>query len=331
MSIQCFPAFSLPEGLRAEYEKLLQAAGLRDEYDADVTVLSFDDDGHLLACGSLHATVLKQIAVSADAEGLGLAGEIVTELVTEAAHRGQTHLFLFTSPDHATVFSSLGFFPVISTGEMLMMENRRDGLERYLSSLPKLSGRVGCVVCNCDPFTLGHRYLVETAASMCDNVYVFVVSEDLSLFSAEDRYKLVCAGTADLKNVTVVRADAYLISRATFPTYFIKEKEQCSHAACELDVALFAGRIAPYLGISVRFVGEEPFDPITADYNRCLAAVLPAHGIRLEIIQRFCGISAREVRKMIKEGRLREAKELLPETTYEYCVRHFGAGAGIPG
>ena len=165
---------------------------------------------------------------------------------------------------------------------------------------------------------------------MCDNVYVFVVSEDLSLFSAEDRYKLVCAGTADLKNVTVVRADAYLISRATFPTYFIKEKEQCSHAACELDVALFAGRIAPYLGISVRFVGEEPFDPITADYNRCLAAVLPAHGIRLEIIQRFCGISAREVRKMIKEGRLREAKELLPETTYEYCVRHFGAGAGIP-
>ena len=35
---------------------------------------------------------------------------------------------------------------------------------------------------NCNPFTLGHKYIVEKAARENDNVIIFVVEEDKSSF-----------------------------------------------------------------------------------------------------------------------------------------------------
>ena len=66
----------------------------------------------------------------------------------------------------------------------------------------------------------GHRYLVETASKENDHVYVFVVSEDVSIFSFSERFKLVKAGVADLPNVIVVPGKEYMVSYATFPAYF---------------------------------------------------------------------------------------------------------------
>lgn len=306
---------------------LLERCGLRDENDTDYTVLFMDEDENIVACGSLKKYILKQIAVAPEAEGDGLCAAVVSELVTTAVSRGETELFLFTKPKHINLFSGLGFYPIISTVDTLMMENRRNGITSFLNSLPRFEGRVGAIVCNCNPFTLGHRWLIEQASAQCDKLIIFVLAEEQPMFPSADRLKLVKDGTADIENVTVVSGGRYLISQATFPTYFIKEQADCVSAACRLDVELFAKRIAPTLNISVRFVGKEPFDPVTREYNETIKAVLPQHSIEVVEFPRYRGISASTVRKLIEEGRVSETEDSLPKNTYEYCQRRFGTGS----
>ena len=324
MDINLYKTTSIPEFLKRDYAAFLESCGLRAEYDNDFTAMYQTPEGKILACGSRHGNVLKQIAVSPEEEGRGLCAQLVSELVDEAVGSGESHLFLYTKPENEKIFSGLGFYSLVSTDEILMMENRKDGLRAYLESLPHPKGLVGAVVCNCNPFTLGHRKLIEFAAANCDQLMVFVLSEDLSMFSSQDRYTMVKEGTADIKNVHVVFSKDYLISRATFPTYFIKEQARCTEAVCQLDIKLFAARIAPALNISLRFVGEEPFDMVTKSYNEAMKATLPAYNIQVIEIPRFENISASKVRKLILEGRVRETKKFLPETSYEYCLRHFG-------
>lgn len=317
----------VPAGLEREYKDLLDSCGLRDERDSDFVLLLLDEEGALAATGALRGNVLKQIAVSKSMEGQGLCAKVVSELVTEAVSRGESHLFLYTKPGNESVFSDLGFCPVVRTEDIVMMENRRNGLDNFLRGLPHLEGKVGAIVCNCNPFTLGHRRLIEYSAAHCDALLVFVLSEDMSMFPADVRYQLVQQGTEDLKNVTVVRGGKYVISRATFPTYFIKKTENCAVAACELDLRLFAERIAPELHITIRFVGQEPFDLVTKQYNEKMKQELPKFGIQVCEIPRYRNISASKVRRLIAEGRVGEAEELLPRVTYDYCRRHFGAGS----
>lgn len=319
---------ALPLSLRPAYEAFLASAGLRDEGDADCTALLLSGGGAILACGSLSGRVLKQIAVAPQAEGDGACAQIVTALLRQSAQRGAAHPFLYTKPKNARLFRSLGFFPVAETADMLMMEHRRGGVERYLASLPAYDGESGAVVCHANPFTRGHRYLVEYAAARCLHLYVFVLSEETGDFPAADRLELVRRGTEDLPNVDVVPGGDYIISRATFPAYFLQgDPEQ---ARCDLELTLFGKRIAPALGITRRFVGQEPYSPVTARYNRRMQALLPLWGISVTEIPRLEGISASRVRQLLRQGRLADIQPLVPETTYAYCRDHLGAGAPCP-
>ncbi|EFA28598.1 ABC transporter, ATP-binding protein, partial [Haemophilus influenzae HK1212] len=38
----------------------------------------------------------------------------------------------------------------------------------------------GSIVMNANPFTLGHRYLIEQALQQCDHLHLFIVGEDAS-------------------------------------------------------------------------------------------------------------------------------------------------------
>ena len=308
--------------LRERHLVFLALHGLRPEPTVDLTVFILDEAEQILACGSLYHNVLKQIAVSGQWEGEGLCAQIVSALIEEAARSGHTHLFLYTKPQHRALFHSLGFHPIVSTGDMLMMENRRDGIARFLAPIPRFEGGAGCIVCNCDPFTLGHRRLMETASRQSANVYVFVLSAG-GFFPPDVRLRLVREGVSDLKNITVLPGSDYLVSPATFPTYFIKE-EHTGKAQCALDIALFSTVIAPALGITHRYVGEEPFDPVTRQYNEQMKQELPRHGITLCEIPRYRAISASEVRRLIKGGELTALNPLLPEVSYHECVRRFG-------
>ena len=318
-----FEITSSPSGARlAEWSRLTEAAGLRADKCPERTLFVYDGD-ELIATGGRDGGILKMLAVSESRRGEDLTALVLTELRRDAFEDGHTHLFLYTKPENRYTFESLFFYPVAESDKVLVMENKRDGLADFLDSLPKRAeGRVGALVMNCDPFTKGHRGLVERAASECDRVFVFVLSEDGGEFSPKDRLEMVKRGTADIPNVTVLETGPYLISSATFPTYFIKDRDAADTAACGIDIEIFSRKVAPRLGITHRYVGTEPYSPLTGKYNAELARMLPRAGIELRIIDRICDtdtpISASAARDLIKKRDTDALSRLVPSTTLEY-------------
>jgi [citrate (pro-3S)-lyase] ligase len=293
------------------------------------------EEGRIAAAGSLDGRVLKCIAVDGEFQGAGAAARIVTELVAEAARRGYFHLFIFTKPENEGLFRGLGFFPIAGTGDVLLMENKKDGIKNFVQNIeaespPFPEGAAeerksrGAVVVNCNPFSKGHRYLIETAAKQCAALYVFVVAENKSVFPAGVRMSLAAAGTADLPNVFVRSTGPYLVSSVTFPDYFLKDTVSPEQVNTELDIAVFAERFAGPLGIGVRFAGTEPFDPVTLKYNRQMAEILPRYNIGFVEIPRLesggSAVSAGRIRNLLAEGNLEAVRELVPPTTMEYVV-----------
>lgn len=301
---------------------LLQKANLACDEQLESTVLVWEGDS-LIATGSRWGNILKCIAVDDAHRGEDLTATVLTALRQDAFTDGYSHLFLYTKPQNEFMFSSLFFYPIAKTGDVLLMENRQNGIGNFLNTLPVAEGKtVGAAVMNCNPFTKGHRYLIETAAKECDRVYVFVLSEDRSEFSAKDRLEMVKRGVADLPNVTVLPTGPYLISAATFPTYFLKEREKATQIQCLLDIEIFTKYYVPKFGIARRYVGTEPLSPMTAQYNEALAAVLPEKGIVLRQIPRLeqngAPISASAVRANLNDPE--KLAQLLPETTIRYLT-----------
>lgn len=309
------------------WKDLLYRAGLEADDQVEQTVLIWDGDA-LIATGSRQDNLLKCIAVDDLHQGEGLTATLLTQLRQDAFRQGYSHLFLYTKPQNKTMFSSLFFYPVAQTEQVLLMENVKDGIRSFLDSLPVpvSAGTVGAIVMNCNPFTKGHRFLVETAAKECDHLYVFVLSEDKSLFSAADRMEMVRLGTADLPNVTVLPTGPYLISSATFPTYFLKEREAAEQIHCLLDIQIFCNYFAPKFGITRRYVGTEPLSPMTRQYNDALRQNLPNSGIVFREVPRLelsaTPISASAVRDCLQTGNRELLQQLLPENTYEYLKAH---------
>jgi [citrate (pro-3S)-lyase] ligase len=269
--------------------------------------------------------------VSEDYQGSGAAAQIVTELISEAARRGRYHLFLFTKPENEGLFGSLGFFTISKTAGVLLMENKKEGIKNFVSAIQKdrpspfggeTGQALGAVVVNCNPFSRGHRYLIETAAKQCALLRVFVVAENKSAFPAELRMAMVRAGVADIPRVAVHSTGPYLISQATFPDYFLKDSVSPEQVNTELDLTIFAEHFAGPLGIGLRFVGTEPYDPVTQKYNRQMAEILPRYNIGLVEIPRLeidgAAVSASRIRKLLEEGNLEAVRELAPETTLAY-------------
>lgn len=307
------------------WKNFLKKVELDPDESVSQTVLIWDGDT-LVATGSRTGNLLKCIAVDSKRQGEGLTATLITALRQEAFKEGLSHLFLYTKPENKDMFSSLFFYPVAETDKVLLMENRKDGIINFLNTLPieQTFGTVGAVIMNCNPFTLGHRYLIETAAKECNHLYVFVVSEDKSLFSAEDRLKMVQLGTADISNVTVLTTGPYLISSATFPTYFLKERENAAQVKCLLDIEIFIKYYAPKFNITTRYVGTEPLSPMTDQYNTELKKFLPAHGIKVKELPRLeisnTPVSASRVRALVDSGNIQEVKSLVPDTTYKFLL-----------
>lgn len=311
---------------------LLALSGLDYDEGVEFTVLLADgngDSGEDVATASRQGNVLKCIAVSPARQGEGVAAVLLTELLKNAFEAGLRHLFLYTKPDRKRMFSDLSFHTVAETGDVLFMENVRDGVRKFVAGLmeegdapPDAPGAVGAVVMNANPFTNGHLRLVRHAAGECGLVHVFVLSEDKSEFPAADRIRLVREGTAGIPNVRVHPTGDYLISAATFPSYFIKDKATAGAINHELDLAVFAQCFAPPMRITKRFVGEEPFCPVTRSYNEAMRAYLPAHGVDVVVLPRYEidgeAVSASRVRKLAAEGGWDAVRRLVPETTYRH-------------
>ena len=308
----------------AQVDRLLVLEGIRRDANLDYICAMRDEEGQVVATGSAFGPTLRCFAVRHDHQGEGLLNQIIAHLIEERASRGLTHLFVYTKPDAARFFGDLGFHEIARVeGSLVFMENRRHGFPDYLAALAphKKSGLSAAIVMNANPFTLGHRYLVEQAASACDHVHLFVVSEDLSLVPFRVRRMLVKEGTSDLSNVCLHDCGPYIISSATFPSYFLKDEEAVITGQARLDLAVFA-RIAQALNITVRYVGQEPESLVTGIYNRIMAESLPALGIACRVVPRLTAdgrpISAGTVREAIKNGDADALKALVPPSTYRY-------------
>lgn len=308
------------------WEQLLQKTGLVPEEQPEQIALLWENDT-LAATGSRQGNILKYLAVDPEYQGEGLLASVLTALRQEAFCHGHRRLFLYTKPQNEHLFLPLLFYPVARTDEVLLMEDRKDGIRTFLDSLTvdHSAATVGAAVMNCDPFTLGHRYLIETAAAECDRLYVFVLSENKGHFSATDRLNMVKVGTADLPNVTVLPTGPYLISSATFPTYFLKDRDGAEKIQCHLDVTVFTQYFAPKFHITCRYVGTEPLSPLTARYNRVLEETLPAYGICVKQLPRLesngVPVSASAVRKALMADDQDTVRSLVPETTFHYLQK----------
>lgn len=201
-----------------------------------------------------------------------------------------------------------------------------DEFREYLDNLKRISvekiGQSGIIVMNCNPFTKGHKYLIETASKQVDNLYVLVVEEDKSAFKFKDRFAMVKEGVKDIENVTVLNSGRFVISSLTFPEYFTKETNKDTEFDASKDLYNFCKFIAPALKATKRFVGEEPLDIVTNQYNEQMKRFLPEYGIELSVVPRketMGGvISATRGRKYIEAKDMDGVNMIFPETTVNY-------------
>ena len=252
--------------VRRRVEAFLAANGLRlAPLDRYVVVTRDEDGDEILAGGGLDGNVIKCVAVSESARSEGLMNILVSRLIAIAREEGRESVKAFTKPENEGIFKSLGFGLLASAPKAILMENGRGGLPEYKKYLASLArpGRNGAIVMNANPFTKGHRYLVEQAASLVDNLYVIVVREDRSRFPYVERKAMIEAGCTGLDNVVVCEGSDYAISAATFPTYFLKKLDDATDTQIALDLDLFVNHIAQPLGVTVRFAGSEPEDALT--------------------------------------------------------------------
>jgi len=319
----------------AEVRCLLAACQL--ELDANIDVfVTVRRQGQLIACAGLSGNIIKCVAIDAPWRGAALSLQLVNEIVQLAAERGHFHLFLYTRPENQRFFSSCGFYPLVEVpGHVVLMENTPVGISHYCQRLRMLrqpSNKTGCIVMNANPFTLGHRYLAEQAAAACDWLHVFVVREDVSFFPYADRYVLVAQGLSGIPNLTVHHGSEYMISRATFPSYFLKDKGIVDSCHTAIDLLLFRQYIAPALGISHRFIGTEPFCPVTNKYNEDMKywlqqAEAKASAIEVVEIARQMRdglpISASQVRRLLAQQDFSAIRPLVPVSTLQLLLSNY--------
>ena len=311
---------------RKKVEDFLKTNGLRLE-KVNLYMAIQDAEENILAGGGLDGDTIKCIAVSEKARSGGLAVPLISRLISVAAQQGHTNVKVFTKPENTAIFESLGFTVLGRAPKAVLMENGR-GFAAYLSGFPVKPGMTdGVIIMNANPFTIGHKYLIEKAAGQVDHLFVIVVKEDVSRFPYADRLAMTRATCADFSNVTVCEGSDYQISAATFPTYFLKELSDASETQMRLDLDIFAKHIAPALGATVRFVGSEPQDALTARYNALMKEVLPAAGVQVVELPRLCHseqgeespVSASVVRKGL-DGFDGGFWHLLPETSLPYVL-----------
>ena len=308
----------------SQIDALLQKEGITRDGNLDYICAMEDESGEIIATGSCFGCTLRCFAVSSEHQGEGLLNEIISHLMDVQYTRGNMHLFLYTKVNSAKFFGDLGFHEIARVdGTLVFMENRKIGFPSYLKNLEKTKkdGVSAALVMNANPFTLGHQYLVETAAKNCDTLHLFVLSEDASLVPFSVRKKLVKEGTAHIPNVVLHDSGPYIISSATFPSYFLKDEAAVIDGHARLDLAVFS-KIAQALNVTERYVGEEPTSQVTGLYNKIMAQELPKAGIVCHIIPRKevggKAISASTVRLALQNGDWETLKILVPPTTLDY-------------
>ncbi|MFV0379413.1 MAG: [citrate (pro-3S)-lyase] ligase [Anaerorhabdus sp.] len=312
-----------------EWTTFLNRAKIKHEDCIDFTYGVFEDD-KLVATGSIFKNVIKCVAVDKENSDTGTFNILISFLINEIIDNGYKNIYVYTKPSSVASFKYLGFKEIEFVDENLVfLERGINNFDCYLEKIKvfkKDSGKCSAIVMNANPFTKGHQHLIEYASLQADLVFVFVLSEDASLFPSDVRFNLVKNGTLHLNNVEVLKTENYMISKETFPAYFLKSDVSVIETQARLDAKIFK-KIAEVLNITKRFVGYEHKCETTAIYNQVLKKVLEPE-IDVEIIARKevdgMIISATCVRDALMDNDLNLVKKLVPSTTFDYLMSDDG-------
>ena len=308
-------------------EQFLQLHDLNFE-ELDYCLGVYDEREQLVAMGGLSKNVLKCFACEKAYRATGIFEQIISKLIAETHRRGYTRAFVFTKTETADYFLVAGFTKIAEGKRAVLMYRGQESAETLLKE--KFSvvcgervARLGAVVMNVNPFTQGHRFLIDEALKQVDRLVVFVVEAEGEWISFAERLHLVRENLKDLDKAIVVGAGDFVISDATFPSYFLKDKQLIDEEHALIDARIFKDYFVRLFKIGWRFVGDEPLDVSTRLYNQVLAEVLPPE-CKVVVIPRLRiddkVISASAVRRAVKEGRLEEIVDFVSPYTYKFLA-----------
>lgn len=291
------------------------------EDDIDLT-LALKEGETIIATVSAAKNIVKCVAIDETYQGEGLLNRLMSALIKRLNQRGHTHLFLYTQPEHVELFETLGFRKIVESMNLSFMEMGGD-IERTLTDLKSAhdlgKSPKGAVIINANPLTNGHMHLIREAKKNHDHLLVFVVSEDRSFFPFDARFKIIEETLQDEKGITVLPTKDYLVSYATFPKYFLKHESTIKKEHALIDVLVFKQYYMKIFNITDRYVGEEPYSPMTSTYNLTMKQYLNGE---LHIIKRKSigdvPISASTVRKLLKQKPVESVEKYVPKATLRF-------------
>ena len=302
-------------------EQFLSSFDLGFSYNDDSFYMEENDD--IIATLSIDHHIIKGLAIKEDYRGLNLAGELVSHAISLLSSRNIYSYHVFTKSIYKDIFESMGFRLLADSSVVAFMEGGIDSIDQVILNIKKkvethfsidiMKQDIGCVVVNCNPMTLGHYQLIEKASKEHDYLLVFVVETDESVFTFKERFSLVYLALKEFSNILVLPSTSYIVSKSTFPSYFLKVLDDREREHAKLDALIFRDYFMPALNIRLRHVGGET-DAVMVAYNQILKDTLKAS---LQAIERFKKegviISASLVRKLMKENKIDEALSYVPK------------------
>lgn len=295
------------------------------KFRQDVDYSFYVEDGNkIVGTVSVDGNLILQLAVDKKMRGENLALKLVDNVLGVLRENKIYGYKVFTKPEYKDLFLSLGLKVLVESTDFVSLEggesNIYDTLKGLKTKITMELGAIypnsGAIVLNGNPFTEGHLALVEHALKFHEKVLVFVLEEDLSYFTFKERYSLAFLATRCYGDrVCVLPSTSYVVSKSTFPDYFLHGEDQTTRAFAEYDALIFKNYFMAELGISKRYFGSEKTGYMQI-YNEQMKTVL---GEKAEILERFNfndeQISAKTVRAYIEKGEIDKALQLVPQST----------------
>ena len=305
---------------REAVKAFLSGFGLKYREDTDSTIYA-EENGEIVGSVSHTQNVITCLAVSEKMRGENLAATLVGEMMARLREEKIYGYRVFTKPEYRPLFESMGFRYLVGGDDFVALEGGEcnvekavDGLVRKVScELGGIEDDTAAIVINGNPFTEGHLALCEYALARHKRLLLFVLEEDISEFSFKERFSLAFLATRPYaERLSVLPSTEYVVSRATFPDYFLHGADEATCAYAKYDAEIFKKFFMEPLGIKKRYFGSEVTDYMQI-YNGAMKSVL---GDAAEIIERVKKdgetVSAKSVRRLISEGKYNEAVSLVP-------------------
>ena len=292
--------------------------------DQDITKTFYmEDEDNIVGTISCANYIIKDLAVDPNYQSENVAGKLVNAMIMYFSQNEIYSYQVFTKPMYKNIFLSLGFKEIVSTDKVIMLEGGTSSINDELDKIKKQldmrfavldeTSDICALVINGNPLTTGHVHLIEYASSLHQMVVVFIVEENKSVFTFEERLSMAYLATKRLANVCVIPSTKYIVSSLTFPTYFLKDGNEVNEEHAKIDALIFKEYFMKKLFIKKRYLGEES-NPKMINYNNTLKEILKD---KVVIIPRLCedsqAVSASRVRSLIEQNKVDEALAYIPK------------------